>query len=349
MDYVTIIPDNSQEKIFLGRFPQLPITLAQRLSTPLVPHLFAINIEEAQEYLSEKYNKEIRIERIPCRIYEANGNRYYDKEDLDCLNLEEILKPQPQIIKKPLRRNIGSIDSRFLEEYEKEIQKTGIPKEDFYRLLQNKISYMARKLIVRIPTTLSHEVCDFESYGWIAVLEGLKRYDPERGVRFTTYIEPSIRGAMIDSLRKQDPINRRTRILMKQKEELKKNLTLKLGRPPNDIELAKIMGIEIERLQELIEIREMPLDDNDKAEKGENPLDLTSRLIDRDEQEEMISRVRKIISTLPTKKREIMRLHYEQGLNLEEIAFEKQITPSRVSQILKQERLKIKRRIEKES
>lgn len=48
------------------------------------------------------------------------------------------------------------------------------------------------------PLELAH--ADLESAGRLAVLEALQRFDPERGVKFTTYAYHYIRGAMLAEL-----------------------------------------------------------------------------------------------------------------------------------------------------
>src|SRR6185295_12505041 len=73
----------------------------------------------------------------------------------------------------------------------------------------------------------------------------LEGFDPERGLAFSTYAVPRIRGAMLDELRSRDwmprSVRTRRRVLARARAELQQ----RLGRPPGDQELADALGLEL--------------------------------------------------------------------------------------------------------
>ena len=44
---------------------------------------------------------------------------------------------------------------------------------------------------------------DLIQTGWVGMLQAQKNYDPNRGVKFSTYATPRIRGAILDALKRE--------------------------------------------------------------------------------------------------------------------------------------------------
>jgi len=55
------------------------------------------------------------------------------------------------------------------------------------------------------------EQSDYESFGIFGLIDAIDKYDPIMNVQFTTYASHRIRGAIIDELRKFDPLKRAVR------------------------------------------------------------------------------------------------------------------------------------------
>jgi RNA polymerase sigma factor for flagellar operon FliA len=85
-----------------------------------------------------------------------------------------------------------------------------------------------------------------------AAVEGLRLavldYDPEVGVRFETYCSSRIRWAILDSLRRTDRLPQLMRARTSHLNRCREELTLALGRPPADEEVAAYMGVSAEKL-----------------------------------------------------------------------------------------------------
>jgi RNA polymerase sigma factor for flagellar operon FliA len=64
------------------------------------------------------------------------------------------------------------------------------------------IRQIAHKMAMRLPSTL--ETRDLVNAGVLGLLDAIDKFEPERGVKFKTYAEVRIRGAILDSLRSLD-------------------------------------------------------------------------------------------------------------------------------------------------
>ncbi len=66
-----------------------------------------------------------------------------------------------------------------------------------YSGLVNKIAW---QVLQGKPLTVSY--ADLVGYGWIGLLEAAQRFDPTRGLAFTTFAWSRVRGAMLDGISK---------------------------------------------------------------------------------------------------------------------------------------------------
>ena len=69
---------------------------------------------------------------------------------------------------------------------------------------------LVRAIAVNIHSKLPvHvELCDLVQEGMRGLIDAARRYDPRRGVAFTTYAKYRVRGAILDGLRQFDPASR---------------------------------------------------------------------------------------------------------------------------------------------
>jgi RNA polymerase sigma factor FliA len=64
------------------------------------------------------------------------------------------------------------------------------------------------------------ELADLESYGYIGLMDAIKKFNPERNIKFETYAKFRIRGAILDGMRKIDWLSRALRNKMKKKKQI---------------------------------------------------------------------------------------------------------------------------------
>jgi RNA polymerase sigma factor for flagellar operon FliA len=110
------------------------------------------------------------------------------------------------------------------------------------------VKYVVGRLAINLPTVIDSD--DVISYGTIGLIDAVERFDPDRGIKFETYAIARIRGAIIDALRSLDQIPRTARQRAREIEAAIAELEAKLKRPPTDEEVAKHLGMDVEKYRE---------------------------------------------------------------------------------------------------
>jgi len=205
------------------------------------------------------------------------------------------------------------------------------------------IKYVANRIAMRLPPHI--EVDDLISVGAIGLMDAIEKYDPNRGAKFKTYAEFRVRGSILDELRSLDWVPRSVRQKASSLDAVSNKLQSKLGRPPEDEEIAEEMGITLEELFDTInETRNMPLlslEDlgiTSPAGDKQSLLDTLEGKGDVDPQTQMrLNELKSLIATaidaLPEKERLMVSLYYYEELTMKEIGEVLGITESRISQI----------------
>jgi len=84
---------------------------------------------------------------------------------------------------------------------------------------------------------------DFLVAGREGLMEAVERYDPGRGIKFSTYAIPRIRGNMFDTARREHVLPRSMRIVMRKIEHAQTALQHELERVPTLEEIAERAGL----------------------------------------------------------------------------------------------------------
>lgn len=205
------------------------------------------------------------------------------------------------------------------------------------------VKYVANRIAMRLPPHI--EVDDLISVGVLGLIDAIDKYDSSRGAKFKTYAEFRVRGAILDELRSMDWVPRSVRQKASSMDSVVQKLQNKLGRPPEDDEIAEELGISLDDLfTTLNETKSMPIlsleDLGIAKESGEQQslLDCLAGKGDADPQtqlrlNELKEIIAKAIDTLPEKERLMISLYYYEELTMKEIGEVLGITESRVSQI----------------
>ncbi|WP_099205302.1 sigma-70 family RNA polymerase sigma factor [Scatolibacter rhodanostii] len=182
---------------------------------------------------------------------------------------------------------------------------------------------------------------DFFNQGVLALMDCIERYDPERGLAtFDTYCYTGVRGGILKYLRKQNWLPNRLWEARKQISQGKKKLEQKLMRQPTNQELAEYLAISEEKLsQQMVEISVIDTISFEEmvGQTYENILYHSSNGNNDDVSknimvEELRQALAKAIDELPPKQKQIITLHYYEGLNLREIGEVLDLSPQRISQ-----------------
>jgi RNA polymerase sigma factor FliA len=221
-----------------------------------------------------------------------------------------------------------------------------------------QIKYIAQRISTKLPSHV--ELNDLVSAGTLGLLDAIEKFDPSRGVKFKTYAELRIKGAILDSLRNLDWAPRSLRKKSKDLERVYRELEQRLGRPATDKEVCETMEITLEEFYELVDqikglnlgsFHELSSQDDDKNG-GEQ---LVKYVPDAPQLDPFFvfhkSEIRGILSTaidtLPKKERLVVSLYYFDELTMKEIGKVLGVNESRVSQLHTKAMLRLRTKLRK--
>lgn len=212
-------------------------------------------------------------------------------------------------------------------------------KEQCLREYAPLVKRIAHQMMVKLPYSV--QVDDIIQAGMMGLLDAASRYDEFHGAQFETYATQRIRGAMLDELREADWLPRSLRRDMRRIEAAINRLQQKLGRSPNETEIAQELDMPLAEYQKLLqEARGAQLvyyedfhdeDNDDFFERFEfdSDADPLALLADERFRTELI----RAIENLPERERMLMGMIYEQEMNLREVGAVLGVSESRVSQL----------------
>jgi len=205
------------------------------------------------------------------------------------------------------------------------------------------VKNVAGRMAMGFPRSV--ELDDLISTGTIGLIEAIRNFDPERGVKFETYAVPRIRGAILDELRALDWIPRSTRAKARSIDRATVSLENTLGRKPAGTELANKLDMSLAEFQQamddisgttLLSLDEMVYreEDNRQVPRVETVQLITDEDVLTDiERMELRAYLVTAIETLSEQERLVIALYYYEELTLKEIGNIMHISESRVSQI----------------
>ena len=211
---------------------------------------------------------------------------------------------------------------------------TSAQQESIVRHFAPKVKYLALRLKARLPRNV--ELSELISAGTLGLMESFGKFRPQLGIKFDTYAENRIRGAMLDELRRLDwlprSLRRRVRIL----DEAIHKLEHQSGESPSENALSQETGLNLKEVREGLEalhnqfclslevIQDFlpPLETISEEE----PFTLAAS-------QELVDRVADLIEQLTPREKLVLSLYYTDELNMREAAEVMGITEGRVSQL----------------
>lgn len=198
------------------------------------------------------------------------------------------------------------------------------------------LKHMVGRMCFDVPGGMDRD--DLYGVGMLGLIAAADSWDPGRGLQFSTYAYPKIRGAILDELRREDFLPRGRRERVRELEVAYERLEQEHGQPPAPEELAEELGVSIDEIDQILlsaascgqasledgqsdQLRTMLCDPRSESPVGSAQWnELRDLLIDA-------------IKSLPEQEKTVITLYYGEELLLKEISDVVGVTESRVSQI----------------
>ncbi len=294
-------------------------------------------------------------------FFVENGIEIVAEEDEDSGNEEKSLEKEEPIIlddaeitkdiniNDPVRmylKEIGRISLLSAEE-ELDLSKRAAAGDE---MAKNILAESNLRLVVSIAKRYVGRgllFLDLIQEGNIGLMKAVDKFDYDKGFKFSTYATWWIRQAITRALADQartirvpvhmvETINKMARI--------QRQLTLELNREPTEEEVAKKMGISVEKVREVIKISqdpvslETPIGEEDDSHLGDFVPDASSMTPEEYATNEILKEeIKSVLETLQEREQEVLELRF--GLvdgtshTLEEVGKRFNVTRERIRQI----------------
>ena len=212
------------------------------------------------------------------------------------------------------------------------------------------VELVVQRMIPQVPSFMTKE--DMISAAMVGLIDAANKFDPGKGVKFKTFAEYRVRGAILDEMRKLDWFSRSMRDKQNQLTQTMLRMERQLGRSPEETEMAEAMNLTLEDYRELLtEVSHLGCvslhETLDHTEDGRSFLDslediggpAPNELIEKAEMTRLLA---DILDELSEKERLVIALYYYEELTQKEIAEVLSVSEGRVSQLHSQALLKLR-------
>jgi len=231
------------------------------------------------------------------------------------------------------QESIREVDPRFAEYRrtgDRDLRNALV--EDHVRLAE----FLARRFQHR-----GEQLDDLRQVALVGLLKAVERFDPERGLQFSSFATPTIVGELKRHFRDKGwavRVPRRVQELHLELDHTVASLTQELRRPPSTAEIAERAGAWEEDVIEAMEANSLyRLPSIDAARTGDDARPTDERFGAEDEEFDAVEdrvAVRDLLSVLPERERKIVYLRFFEGRTQSEIASDVGISQMHVSRLL---------------
>lgn len=230
----------------------------------------------------------------------------------------------------------------------------GMTRDELILKYAPMVKYIANRIATKLPQSVDMD--DLIQVGILGLIDAVSKFDPQRGIKFQTYADFRIRGAILDELRAVDWVPRAVRQVASQIQDIYFQLEGVLGHPADDADVATHMGISLtEFYQHLDAVRGISIlsfDDLRPSLDDEewDAMDLMADPnwvdpVDSIGLQELRLAIGQAIQDLPEKERLVVTLYYFEELTMSEIGEVLGLTESRISQLHSKAALRMRGRI----
>lgn len=230
--------------------------------------------------------------------------------------------------------------------------------DDRSRLIQENlylVDILVGRMVTQVPSYMNKD--DMRSAGMVGLLAAANKFDASKNIMFKTFAEHRIRGAILDEMRKLDWFSRSLRDKHNRIARTIHDLELRLGRDPEEEEIAAAMDISLQQYQlmlgEVSHLGCVSLNETlDHSDEGQSFLDsLTEEKVGmqpghRLEANELTQVIAQVLEQLSEKERLVISLYYYEELTQKEIADVLELSEGRVSQLHSQALIKLKTKVQ---
>ncbi len=197
-----------------------------------------------------------------------------------------------------------------------------------------KVKYLALRMKAKVPPSI--ELSDLVGAGTLGLMESFSKFQPKFEIKFDTYAENRIRGAMLDELRRLDWFPRALRRRVRELDEAIHKLEHDTGQSPSEEAIAEETGLDISKVREGLEaLQNQYCLSLEFLQESLSPLEFA-----KDEEpyaqtaaQELVDKVAELIEQLTPREKLVLSLYYTDELNMREAAEVMGITEGRVSQL----------------
>jgi RNA polymerase sigma factor for flagellar operon FliA len=203
-----------------------------------------------------------------------------------------------------------------------------VDREQTIRELFGLVRRVARRVSRVVPAA---DLDDLVGDGCVGLIRAVDTYDPARGA-LDGYARRLVLGAMLNGLRRLDPVSERARRTLREAERERQALAQARGTFPSLLEMEqRKAGLQAARIAAF---RHAPLslegtftsDGPVLADSGGDPARVAVAAGERRE-------VLEAIALLPARQRKVIALHYYNRVSLHAIGAQLNVSPQRVSQL----------------
>lgn len=222
-----------------------------------------------------------------------------------------------------------------------ECQSPLIHKEEIVEKYIPLVKYLASRIMLGKTKYIEYE--DLVSYGIVGLMDAINRYNPTKGMKFSSYATLRIKGAMIDEIRKNRPISKGAMDKLARYNEAIERLQNKLMREPYLKEIAIDLGVSEEEVSQvenyinymsIISLESVIYSDDDDVTVMETLEDKESVSPEESlEYKEKTVILAEAIEKLKDKDKLVLKLYYYERFTLKEIGQVLEVSESRVCQL----------------
>jgi RNA polymerase sigma factor for flagellar operon FliA len=197
------------------------------------------------------------------------------------------------------------------------------------RTLLPLVRKAARRLKRIVPTL---DVDDLVGDGCVGLIRAVDSFDPLRGPQLTEYARRLVVGAMLNGIRRMDPVSERARRIVRDAENERYSLAAARGDVPSAAEMEgrrpgyhRAMTATY-RGQPLSLDAPLPRGESLASDWSDDPAKIVELRAER-------AHLAALIDGLPPRQRKVLLLHYYRGTSLRAVSRRLAISPQRASQL----------------